>query len=190
MAKKKPRSRSVGDAPGGSVSVAKTRDGGAWTLIHPREIRDCAEDLDEVRAMIDAGETDVAIDELRWLLGVCHDFIEAHYLLGKLAVEALEDLPLARGHFGVGFHLGEKALARAGYPAPLPALHPANRPFFDAGRGLAWCLNELGKDDPAKREQAVEVVERLLACDASDPLGLRSWIDDIRTGGAPIVELG
>ena len=135
--------------------------------------------------MMAAGESEVAVDELRWLLGTCHDLIEAHYLLGKLAAETAGDVSLARGHFGVGFELGDKALSRARNPTPLPALHPANRPFFDAGRGLAWCLNELGK-----RDMALEVVQRLLACDPADPLGLKGWIDDIQTGGAPIVELG
>lgn len=135
--------------------------------------------------MIAAGETDVATDELRWLVSTCSEMIEAHFLLGKLAAEGAGDVALARGHFGFGFQLGDKALARAGNPTPLAALHPANRPFFDAGRGLAWCLNEMGK-----RDLAVEVVEQLLRCDRSDPLGLRGWIDEIRTAGAPIVELG
>ena len=62
-------------------------------------MRECADDLEEVRAMIAAGETDVAADELRWLLEVCRDMIEAHFLLGKLAAEAQQDVPLARGPF-------------------------------------------------------------------------------------------
>ncbi len=81
--------------------------------------------------------------------------------------------------------MGLKALDRAGNPAPLAALHPANRPFYDSGRGLAWCLNELQKPD-----MALEVVQRLLACDPSDPLGLAAWIDELKTGGKPIIELG
>lgn len=135
--------------------------------------------------MIAGGETDVAIDELRWLLETCRDAIEAHALLGRLAVEAAQDMNLARAHFGYGFQLGSKALQRAGNPTPLPALHPANRAFFDAGRGLAWCLNELGKP-----EMALEVIERLRAADPADPLGLAAWVDELRTGGKPIVDLG
>jgi hypothetical protein len=134
--------------------------------------------------MIAAGEADVAIDELRWLLETCRDMIEAHYLLGKLAVEAMQDLPLARAHFGYGFQMGVKALERAGNPTPLSPLHPANRPFFDAGRGLAWCLAELAMPDKAR-----EVIERLRSCDASDPLGLTGWIDELGAGGLPMVEL-
>jgi hypothetical protein len=171
--------------PGNRVSVERARGGQGWVLAHPRDVLECAEDIDEVREMIAAGESDVATDELRWLVETCPEMIEAHYLLGKLAVEATGDVPLGRGHFGFGFQLGQRAIERAGRPAPLPALHPANRPFFDAGRGLAWCLAELGK-----REMALEVVEFLLRCDPSDPLGLGGWIDEIKTGGAPIVELG
>jgi hypothetical protein len=111
--------------------------------------------------------------------------IEAHYLLGKLAVESQQDLALGRAHFGYGYQLGAKALDRAGNPTPLSPLHPANRPFFDAGRGLAWCLAELGMPDKAR-----EVIERLRSCDPSDPLNLSAWLDELGAGGLPIVELG
>ncbi|MCC6493601.1 MAG: hypothetical protein IT424_11340 [Pirellulales bacterium] len=153
-------------------------------LTHPPSVRECADDLEEVRTMMAAGEHDVALDELRWLVEVCSDSIEAHCLLGKLAVEEAGDLALGRAHFGVGYQLGARALERVGRPTPLSALHPANRPFFDAGRGLAWCLSELGR-----RDMALEVVEHLLYCDPADPLDLRAWIDDIKTAGAPIIEL-
>lgn len=134
--------------------------------------------------MIALGEHDVAIDELRWLLTDCSEMIEAHFLLGKLAVEVDGDVPLGRGHFGFGFQLGQRALKRAGSPQPLPALHPANRSFFDCGRGLAWCLRELDK-----RDMAVEVVEQLLAADPGDPLRLAVWLDELRAGEAPLVSI-
>jgi hypothetical protein len=182
MAKKrtsgKPRRASSG------VSLERARSGQGWTLVHPACVREAAEDLDEVREMMAAGENDVAIDELRWLVGHCTDFIEAHYLLGKLAVEAAHDLPLGRAHFGFGYQLGSRALERAGNPTPVPSLHPGNRPFFDAGRGLAWCLAELDK-----RAMALEVLENLLRWDPADPLGLRNWVDELKTAGKPIVEL-
>ena len=143
-----------------------------------------AEDLDEVRAMIDAGETDIAIDELRWLVGNCSEMIEAHFLLGKLAAEMDGDISLARAHFGFGYQLGIKALRRANLPKPVPALHPANRMFYDAGRGLAWCLYHLNKS-----KMALEVLEQLLELDPDDPLGLSHWIDDLRISGKPVLEL-
>ena len=55
---------------------------------------------------------DVAVDELRWLVGVCSEFVEAHALLGELAL-AEGDAALARGHFGFAVQLGLKALQRA-----------------------------------------------------------------------------
>jgi hypothetical protein len=180
---KSPRKRGRGGS-GATVGVERARSGQGVALTHPPCVREAAEDLEEVRSMIAAGEHDVAIDELRWLVSACPDMIEAHYLLGKLAVEVDHDLALARGHFGVGYQLGAKALARAGNPAPVTALHPANRAFFDAGRGLAWCLHELGR-----RDMALEVVEHLLRCDPTDPLGLKGWIDEINTGGTPLVQL-
>jgi hypothetical protein len=153
-------------------------------LVHPPGVRERNEDIEEVRLMIDAGEFDAAIDELRWLLGGCHEMIEAHFLLGKLAVEHDADIPLARGHFGIGYQLGSRALQRRGNPTPVLALHPANRSLFDSGRGLAWTLCELGKP-----EMALEVIQSLLAWDPADPLGLGAWVDEIKTQGTPLVSL-
>lgn len=149
------------------ISVQRAKSGNGWVLVHPRVAREMAEDLEELRVMIDAGETDVAIDELRWLLGTCPEIIEGHFLLGKLAAEVDHDVPLARGHFGTAYQLGLQALRRAKLPTPVPALHPANRTFYDAGRGLVWCLEKLGKHD-----MALEVVEQMLALDPGDPLGM------------------
>ncbi|MCA9229572.1 MAG: hypothetical protein KDA57_02895 [Planctomycetales bacterium] len=168
-----------------TLSVRRAKSGNGWTLVPSRDARDCAEDLDEVRAMIDAGEIDIAVDELRWLLGNCHELLDAHYLLGQLAVEIDGDVPLARGHFGLGYQLGMKALKKARLPTPVPALHPANRTFFDCGRGLIWCLHQLKKP-----EMALEIIEQLRQLDPADPLALTAWIDEIKTQGMPIVDVG
>ena len=152
--------------------------------MHPGCVRERAEDLDEVREMIEAGELEVAADELRWLLADCHEFIAAHALLGELALETNNDLALARGHFGAGYQLGLHALRRAKMPKPLLYSQPANRPFFAAGRGLAACLSRLDKF-----EMAIEVVDTLIELDPPDPLKLRALLDELRTGGKPIVDL-
>ncbi len=135
--------------------------------------------------MVEAGELEVATDELLWLVQGCGEFIEAHLLLGQVALAGGDDLPLARGHFGTAYQFGLKALRRAGLPSPLPCGHPANRAFFEAGRALAWCLAKL--DKPA---MAAEIVDVLVKLDPADPLALRAMLDDVRTGGLPIVELG
>ncbi|MEX0586768.1 MAG: hypothetical protein WD176_08995 [Pirellulales bacterium] len=153
-------------------------------LVHPAGVRERAEDLDEVREMIEAEELDVATDELRWLLADCPEFIAAHALLGELALATSKDLQLARGHFGAGYQLVLQALRRAEMPKPLLYSQPANRTFFAAGRGLAESLARLGKIDMAK-----EVVATLVELDPSDPLKLRAMLDDIQTGGKPIVDL-
>lgn len=140
-------------------------------LVHPSCVRERAEDLDEVRAVIEAGEFDIATDELRWLLADCHEFIAAHALLGELALAANNDLALARGHFGAGYQLGLQALRRAKMPKPLLYSQPANRPLFAAGRGLAECLAKLDKAEMAK-----EVVDTLIELDPSDPLKFRAML--------------
>lgn len=182
VAKRKPQRRRPNSSSKG-VSVRRTADGRSWALVHPREARDRAEDLEEVAAMIEAGELDVALDELRWLLSDCSEFIAAHVLLGNLAKE-MGDTPLARGHYGAGYQMGLQALRREKMPKPLLFSQPANQPFFEAGRGLTWSLEKLGKP-----QMAEEVVATLCALDPSDPLEIRAMLDEMRSGGAPVVDL-
>jgi hypothetical protein len=142
---------------------------GAWEFEHPRCVRERSEDLEEVQVMLDAGEAEVAIDELRWLLDGCPDFIEVHSRLGVLALEA-DDLKLARAHFGHAVELGWSAL-KSDWAGPLPYRLPANQHYHQAAKGLAHSLRELGQPLVAQG-----VVEHLLTCDPSDPLGVRGWL--------------
>ena len=170
--------------PPTGLSVRRTSSGAGWRLVYPRCVRDRAEDIVEVRAMIKAGELEIALDELRWLLSGCSEFIEAHTLLGELALAMGGDLPLARGHFGYGYQLGWRTIKRAGQIAPLFCSHPANRPFFLAGQGLAWCLHQLSKP-----HMASEIIESLVTLDPSDPLGLRTMFDQLQTDDLPMTQL-
>jgi hypothetical protein len=181
---KRSNSRRRSFPPESGLGLQRSSDGRSWVLVHPGCVRERAEDLDEVREMVEAGELEVATDELRWLLADCHEFIAAHALLGELALESSNDIALARGHFGAGYQLGLQVLRRAGMPKPLLYSQPANRPFFAAGRGLAGTLARLGKLDMAK-----EVVATLIAIDPSDPLKLRAMLDELQTGGKPMVDL-
>lgn len=184
MKGKKPKRGKSGGTPSGGMSLRRTPSGNAWALVHPRGVRDRAEDIAEVREMIAEGESEIAVDELRWLLSGCSEFIEAHALLGELALANDNDIPLARGHFGFAYQLGHQTLRRNKCRGPLPYDLPANQPFFHAGQGLAWCLEQLGKSDLAQ-----EVVVALTALDPKDPLQLRAMLDEIRGGGLPVVDL-
>lgn len=165
------------------VTVRRTADGRGWAFSHPREVRDRAEDLEEVATMIEAGELDIALDELRWLLSDCAECIAAHVMLGDLAKE-MGDTPLARGHYGTGYQLGLQALRREKMPKPLLYSQPANQPFFLAGRGLVWSLEKMGKPQLAE-----EVVTALCDLDPSDPMTLKAMLDEMRSGGAPVIDL-
>jgi hypothetical protein len=122
--------------------------------------------------MIAADELEIAIDEVRWLLNGCTDFMEAHKTLGELAL--LEpDLKLARGHFGYAFQIGTKALDQANCRGSLPYRIVANQAFHEAGKGLAYCLKQLDKPNMLRG-----VVETMLRCDATDPLGVRGFLAD------------
>lgn len=118
--------------------------------------------------MLDAGEDEIAKDELRWLLEGCSDFIEAHRLLGELAAAA-GDTKLARAHFGYAFDLGVAAIPSKGLRGSLPYARPANQSFFEAAKGLAWALAELKAP-----ERAAKVLDVMLQLDPSDPLGARA----------------
>jgi hypothetical protein len=142
-----------------------------WELVEPRCARDRADDIEEVQTMIAAGEIEIARDEIHWLLQGCHDFLEAHKLLGELAY-AEHDLPLARGHFGYAFRLGQQAIARAGNPRPVPYNLPGNQAFHESGKSLALCLIQLDK-----RDLAAEVIGFLVSYDSTDPLGVRAMLD-------------
>lgn len=175
------RSKAGGDSQ--SVSLVADASGKGWVLRHPRCARDRAEDIEEVQMMIDAGELDVAQDELRWLLSGCSDCIDAHMLLGQVALDKDNDFPLARGHFGYAYQLGLRAWKRASEPTPVPYAQLANRSFHESGRSLAWCLEKLGK-----QTMADEVVNTLLKLDPSDPLDSRQMLRDLRdTGSLPML---
>jgi hypothetical protein len=118
--------------------------------------------------MIDAGELDVARDELVWLLEDCRDFLAAHRLLAEIALEA-GDVRLARAHFGYAWQIGEGALPPGRVAGPLPYALSANQAFLESGKGLAWCLIQLGKPDEAR-----PILDQLIAFDPADPLGTKA----------------
>ena len=161
--KKKPGKRRSSNA----IQVRRASDGKSYELAFPSSVRERAEDMEEVRAMLAAGETEIATEELRWLLGGCHELLEAHYLLGKVAVES-GNQDLARAHFAYAFKLGTDALPKRGLDHPLPHANPANQAFHEAGAGLAKALLELKEANKAK-----EVAMQLLALDPTDPLGVK-----------------
>ena len=69
-------------------------------------------------------------------------------------------------------------------PKPLLYSQLANQSFFEAGRGLVWALEKL-----AKPQMAEEVMSTLIEFDPSDPLQLRALLDELRSGGAPVIDL-
>jgi len=160
-----------GPSPQSRIIVRQVEGGLAWELVPPRCAQERADDIAQVHQMLAEGETEIARDELRWLLAECAEFIEAHKLLGELALVD-EDFPLARGHFGNAFQLGQTAIGPA--PKHLPYQRPANQPFFEAGKGLAWSLMQLKKP-----ELASEVLQQLLTYDPTDPLNLRELLNSI-----------
>jgi len=166
------------------LKVRRRPSENAWELVHPRGVLERTDDLDEVRKMLDAGESDVAIDELRWLLNGCGDCVLAHKLLGELAA-ADGDWQLARGHFGYAYEISTSALPPEGLPGPLPYRLPANRAFLEAAKGLAWCLRELKKP-----KMALGVLAELLRLDPTDPLNVKPWRDEWKEKGERRKEKG
>ncbi len=145
----------------------------AWELVFPPSVLRRREDMDEVRAMLDAGEIDIAVDELRWLLSGCRALLEAHRLLGEIAL-ADDDLPLARAHFGYAYEMGLDAIRQTpDFTGRLPYARPANQAFLEAGKGLAFTLRQQGESEAAAR-----VVQQILDFDPSDPLRVKGMKDE------------
>jgi tetratricopeptide (TPR) repeat protein len=164
--KKKPEKRRTSSA----IQIRRASDGESYEFLYPTSVRQRTEDMEEVQAMLAAGETEIATEELRWLLGGCHELLEAHYLLGKIAAES-GNRDLARAHFGYAFKLGTDAIPKRGLDRPLLHANPANRAFHEAGAGLAKILLELKEANKAK-----EVALQLLALDPTDPLGVKETL--------------
>lgn len=148
-----------------ALGVTWNKDHESWELAHPRCARSRSEDIEEVEVMVAAGEFDVATDELRWLLNDCSDFIDAHRLLGELAIEE-EDWPLARGHLGYCYDIAMAALKGAGVEGPLSNEVPANTGLLSATLSFAGVLCRLEKSDTAR-----SVLRQLLKWDPKDALG-------------------
>jgi len=141
--------------------------GTAWEFVQPRCSRRRRADMEEVEAMVESGETEIARDELVWLLSECPDFLDAHVHLGLIALEE-DDPKLARGHFGRAYELCLRALEAAGSPQPLPYALDGNRPFYEAAKGLVHCLLDMGR-----RKVAQDVCRRIAPLDPSDPLSIQ-----------------
>jgi len=157
-----------------SIVRRETPAGPAWELVQPRCARRRREDLEEVEAMLEAGETDIAKDELVWLLSECPDFLDAHVHLGLLALEQ-DDAKLARGHFGRAYELVLKAVEAAGAPRPLPYELPGNRPFYEAAKGLVHALVATGR-----RRVAADVCRKIAPLDPADPLAIQRLAENPR----------
>lgn len=156
------------------VVSRETPAGPAWEIVQPRCARRRREDLEEVEAMLEAGETDVAKDELVWLLSECPDFLDAHVHLGLLALED-DDPKLARGHFGRAYELVLRAVEAAGTPRLLPYELPGNRPFYEAAKGLVHALVATGR-----RRVAADVCRRIAPLDPADPLAIQRLAENPR----------
>jgi hypothetical protein len=145
-------------------------------FVPPRCATEREDDIRACQDMIAAGESEVARDELRWLLQGCSDNMAIHVLLGEIAAAEKDDA-LARGHFGYAYQIGQRALGRSGLRGILPAEVAANQSLFAAGKGLVHSLVQLDK-----RKLAEEVVAFLLECDPRDPLRVRAMLAEAGRG--------
>lgn len=171
----KPKGRAQKAKPRGDrLGLTRREQSGGeavWELTHPRCSRRRKEDLEEVEAMLAAGEAEIARDELVWLLSECPDFLDAHVQLGLIALED-GDPKLARGHFGRAYELVLRAIDAAGVKGPLPYALEANRVFFEAAKGLAHTLVSTGRGSMAR-----DLLRRTTQLDPSDTLGIRSVVE-------------
>jgi tetratricopeptide (TPR) repeat protein len=171
---KSPAQSGNSKAHASAIRLRLSADGKSGELVHPRCAVERREDIEEVEVMLAAGEFEVARDELRWLLEGCGDLVIAHVKLGEIAV-AEGDVPLARGHFGYACQICEAALR----PSPQVRLSyacGANQPFFEAAKGVVWCLVQL-----QRHREAIKIAERMIELDPNDPLGFEAMRREIES---------
>lgn len=139
-------SRAERGRPGRSASTLGLRrlEGDRFELIHPPCVEERRDDLDDALEMARCGEPLEARDALRFALEGCGDNLEIHVALGRIALHAMRDPALARGHFGYAVELVQRGLP-PGFPGVLPTDRPGNRPFYDALNGLVACCEALGR---------------------------------------------
>lgn len=106
-------------------------------LVPPGCARERDLDMEEVQAMLDAGELDIARDELLYLVSGCRQLLPAYQILGELALEE-GNIGLAKGYFGFAYETVLPCLA--GRDGGLPPGAGYNDAFVSAARGLARCL--------------------------------------------------
>lgn len=136
-------------APKRRGGLGLTRLGGAdFELVHPRCVREMELDYEEGIELRHAGDPEAARDALRYALQGCGDNLWVHVALGWIALEDFRDPTLARGHFGYGYELAQRALP-PGFRGRLPRHRLANRPFYDAIEGLVACYEALHRPEEA-----------------------------------------
>lgn len=164
------------DAADNSARLSLRRlDANRFALLEPFTAIDRKEDIEEVRKMIAGAELEIARDELLYLVSDCRGFLEAHNLLGELALEE-GDISLAQGHFGFAYEIGIDSLP-PGFKGRLPANKEYNGAFFLAGRGVARCLIARGQHAKGR-----EVLEQLARLDPQEE-HVRALLDELKERG-------
>ncbi len=128
--------------------------GNDYELVHPRCVDEMELDYAEGMELWKAGDPEAARDALRYALQGCGDNIWVHVGLGRIALEEFNDPALARGHYGYGFELAEKAIP-PDFRGKLPRSRFSNGPFYEAADGLAACYDALGKPADAASIRAL-----------------------------------
>ena len=105
-----------------------------------------------------SGDPEGARDALRYALQGCGDNLWVHVALGRIALEEFNDPSLARGHFGYGFELAQRAIP-PGFTGRLSRDRDVNRPFYESIEGLALCYDALGQ--PGEATSLRKLAERL-----------------------------
>ena len=141
-----------------------------WELVHPRCVRQRAEDLEEVRSMIDAGEVEIAVERAavpaRRLRGLRPK--PTTCLASRLSPQTISS---SRGPISVyAYDIARAALPAGGVRGTLPYHLAPNQHFFQAAKGLVGCLRQLGRED-----QAARVAHQMLALDPADALGFAAF---------------
>ena len=130
-----------------------------WELVHPRSVRDRAEDLEEVRSMIDARRGGDRHRGAPLALGWLHRFYRGSQDPRRVGPDGGR-LQACPAHFGYAWDIGIAALPDRGLSGPLAYERPAESAVFRSGQGTRLEPDSIGPGRQGSRSARSHVAAR------------------------------
>lgn len=126
-------------------SRVKIDAAGRWTLVPPHCVFELEPDLADVEMLMKEGDFEAARDAALYILEECQDMTAAHLLLGEIAEKHMNDLIVAKAHYGYVFEITLKWLGAAYEKQTMNGGQKINRISLQCAEGLKRVLEKRGE---------------------------------------------